>query len=60
MEVIWWHGVVIIYWWHAELHVGVGDVGLAVVKPRSLHQLLPHGRKGSVAANNKVGFDCDC
>lgn len=52
MEEIWWHAEVIIYRWDAQLHVGVRDVGLAVVEPRPLHHLLPHSRKGSVAANN--------
>ena len=52
MEEIWWHGEVIISGRDAELHVGVRDVGLAVVKPRPLHHLLPHSRKGPVAANN--------
>ena len=60
MEEIWWHGEVIISGRDAELHVGVRDVGLAVVKPRPLHHLLPNGREGSVAANNEVGFDCNC
>ena len=52
MEEIWWHAEVIIYRWDAQLHVGVRDVGLAVVEPRPLHHLLPDGGKSSVAANN--------
>ena len=56
MKEIWWHGVVILYGWHAELHVGVRNVGLTVVKPSSLHHLLPHGREGPVAAYHQVGL----
>ena len=58
VEEVWWHGELSVHWRHAQLHVGVRDVGLAVVEPRPLHHLLPHGGEGSVAANDKVGLDC--
>ena len=57
VEIVGRHGEVPRHWRHAELHVGVGDVGLAVVKPSSLHHLLPHGRESPVTANHQVRLD---
>lgn len=43
--------------WHGELHVAVGDVGLAVVKATSTKELLADGRESPIAAYNQIGLD---
>lgn len=35
----------------------MGDVGLAVVEAAAAQELLAHGRKSSIAANNQVSLD---
>lgn len=42
---------------HGELHVAVGDVGLAVVEAAAAQELLAHSRKSSIAANDQVSLD---
>lgn len=43
--------------WHGELHVAVGDVGLAVVEAAAAEELLADGRERSVTAHNQVRVD---
>ncbi len=39
-----------------ELHVGVGDVFLAVVEAGPFHHLLANGGEGAVATHYEVGL----
>lgn len=43
--------------WHGELHVAVGDVGLAVVKATATKELLANGRESPIAAYNQISLD---
>lgn len=43
--------------WHGELHVAMGDVGLAVVKAAAAEKLLADGGERSVTAYNQVRPD---
>lgn len=42
---------------HGELHVAVGDVGLAVVEAAATEELLADGRESSITAYNQVCLD---
>lgn len=44
-------------WWHGELHVAMGDVGLAVIKAAAAEKLLADGRERSITADNQVRPD---
>ncbi len=43
--------------WHGELHVAVGDVGLAVVEAAAAEELLADGWESSITAYNQVRLD---
>lgn len=41
---------------HCELHIAVGDVGLAVVEAALAEELLADGRKSSITAHNQISL----
>lgn len=42
---------------HGELHVAMGDVGLAVVEAAAAEELLADGREGPITADDQVRLD---
>lgn len=42
---------------HGQLHVAMGDVGLAVVEAAAAEELLSYGRECPIAADDQISLD---
>lgn len=57
VEIIGLHGELSIDGGHSQLHVAMGDVGLAVVEAAAAEELLSYGGERPIAANDQINLD---